>query len=258
MAEQRNIHTRGIILKKHPLGENDFSVTFYCPELGKIQATAKGARKITSSLGGHIETLNLCRMQLYKSPVRFTIVQCEIEENFKNIRQDFERCMVGSLIIEILYKSTHSSEHAPELFRLLEQTLDRLNTSGQHFLTVESFKLNLLRHIGVLPDLENCGSCHRRWTSNNTIWLESGGHMNCQDCISETQNPTSTMAKAKAIEFNIIKLIRYLTQAPVEQTKKISFTPEQRKQLEHITRFFLQHFLDREILSERIMMDLQN
>ncbi len=249
MAEQRNIHTRGIIIKKHPLGENDFSVTLYSPDLGKIQATAKGARKITSSFSGHLESLNICSVQLYKSPARYTIVQCQIIENFKNIRNDFNRMLIAGLIMEIFHKSTHSSEHSPELYDLLEQSLGQLSMNSQHFLTVERFKLNLLLNIGVLPDLENCDACHRRWRSDDTIWLEPEGHLRCRECVS-------SHAPAKQIQFNIIKLIHHLVQPLAAQVQKISCTPEQKEQLQHITRFFLQHFLDREIISEKILMEL--
>lgn len=276
MAEQRNIHTTGIILKKHAFGENDFSVTLYSPDLGKIQATAKGARKITGSLNGHIETLNLCNFQLYKSPVRYTIVQCQVRENFKKIRQNFEQAITASMIVEIFHKSTISNEHAPELFALLEQSLHKLSNSDQHFLTVESFKLNLLQQIGALPDLQNCGSCHERWNNTNKIWLEPGGHLRCQNCVhnhrAEQVHTNSHNEKrwsqsdylpgtppggvGGTIEFNIIKLINYLTQPLSEQTKNITFNPQQQKQLRHITHFFLQHFLEREIVSEKILMAL--
>ena len=248
MSEQRNHHTTGIILKKHALGENDFAVTIYSPDLGKIQATAKGARKINASLSGHIETLNICNFQLYKSPVRYTIVQCQVSENFKKIRQNFNTAMTASMIVEIFHKSTFTNEHAPELFTLLEQSLHKLSNADQHFLTVESFKLNLLQQIGVLPNLQNCGSCHERWSSLHKIRLEKSGHLRCQTCADTNQSDS-----AKPIEFNIIKLIHYLSQPFNTQTKKISFNADQQQQLKHITHFFLQHFLEREILSEKIL-----
>lgn len=251
MSEQRNIHTLGIILKKHPVGENDMIVTLHSPDLGKIQAGARGARKITSSFGGHLESLNLCRFQLYKTPARYTIVQCQIAENFKNIRQDYERMMVAGLMAEIFHKSTHGGEHSQELFGLLKESLHKLCDSDHHFFTVESFKLNLLRNMGALPDLEICASCRTRWQADHSIWLETGGHLKCRDC-----NPKTEATSSKPIEFGIIKLIRYLTLPSNEQNKNISCTSGQKKQLKQITRLFLEHFLDREIMSEKLLPEL--
>ncbi len=261
MGEQRNIHTQGIILKKHPFGENDFSVTIYSPDLGKIQATAKGARKMTSSAAGYLETLNICNFQLYKSSVRYTIVQCQIQEKFKTIGEDLDRAMMAGMIVEIFNKSTISSEHCSELFHLLRQSLRKIGKTSQHFLTVESFKLNLLRQIGVLPDLENCASCHERWNTGHIIWLEKSGYLRCENClyehaVSEQNGHSRNTKNAKHIEFNIIKLINYLIRPLSEQTKTIAFNPEQKEQLQYLTRFFLEHFLDREIVSEKMMMDI--
>lgn len=272
MSEQRNIHTLGIILKKHPVGENDMLVTLHSPELGKIQASARGARKITSSFGGHLESLNLCRFQLYKSPSRYTITQCQIAENFKNIRQDYERMVVAGLMAEIFHKSTHGGEHSQELFNLLRESLHKLCDSDHHFFTVESFKLNLLRNMGALPNLENCASCHTRWRDNHEILLETGGHLRCRDCHQTTGRGAhllgpdssapdgkhlSSMHSHAPIDFGIIKLIRYLTLPSNEQNKNISCTLQQKKQLKHITRLFLEHFLDREIMTERLLPELR-
>jgi DNA repair protein RecO (recombination protein O) len=248
MAEHRNIHTPGIIIKKHPVGENDFLVTLYSPDLGKIQAAAKGARKISSSRAGHLETLNLCQFQLYKNRSRFTIVQCQAVENFKKIREDFTLVMHAGLMMEIFHKSTMGAEHSEELFHLLENGLRKLAESGQHFLTAESFKLNLLKQIGALPDLENCASCHTRWQNGRTIWFDANGHLRCHDCPGLPDD-------ARKIEFGIIKLIHYLTRPFGEQNKIIAFNSEQKEQLSHITRFFLQHFLDREILGEKMLLE---
>ena len=175
--------------------------------------------------------------------------------------------MMAGLIIEIFNKSTLSNEHCAELFQLLEVSLHKLGQSEQHVLTVESFKLNLLRQIGVLPDLESCVSCHERWESTHGIWLEPNGRLRCQKCLYPRTTGTSENhpagpadahnTKAKLIQFSIIKLIHYLIKPLSEQTKNITFNPEQKEQLQHITRFFLQHFLEREILSEKMMATLE-
>jgi DNA repair protein RecO len=206
--------------------------------------------------------MNLCQFQLYKSAYRYTIVQCQCLQNFKKIREDFDRSMMAGLMMEIFHKSTLSSEHSAELFDLLRQSLHKLNDSPQHFLTIEGFKLNLLKSIGVLPDMESCASCHERWNIDHSIWLENSGHLHCQECSSShaAANPKNQGINAtyhpKAIDFNIIKLISYLTQPIDRQTKTISFNSRQKEQLRHITHFFLQHFIEREIMSERLLPDI--
>ena len=44
----RSLGIDAIILKRRNLGEFDQSITLFSPTLGKIQATARGARKVSS------------------------------------------------------------------------------------------------------------------------------------------------------------------------------------------------------------------
>jgi DNA repair protein RecO (recombination protein O) len=251
MTSQRNILTRGLILTKEPSGETDLNVTLYSPDLGKIRATAKGARKISSSFCGHLETLNLCRFQLYRNVNHLTITQCQVEENFKRIRRDFGRSMLASLLLEIFHKSTYSTEHGNELFRLMTETLLELATTSHSFLTIESFKLRLMHTLGILPDLNSCFSCRRTWNEENEIWLDMEGHLACLTC--KRKHGTSQ----KRIDLPVIRLAGSLMQEKTGNNEKITVTIEQKKQLLHITHLFLQHYINREIVSERILKQLK-
>ncbi|PIQ80173.1 MAG: DNA repair protein RecO, partial [Parcubacteria group bacterium CG11_big_fil_rev_8_21_14_0_20_41_14] len=44
--------TKSIILSSYPYREHDRIITFYSKEFGKMDARARGARKITSKLAG--------------------------------------------------------------------------------------------------------------------------------------------------------------------------------------------------------------
>ena len=248
MQRNRQLRTRGVILKKQPIGESDLFITIHSPDFGKIQAAAKGARRMTSQFSGHLEPLNVCSFQLYRTPQRYTITQCEVEANFKGIRENFERSMLATLLLEIFHKSTYSDEHCRELFNLLEETLHRLHKTARSFITIEMFKLNLLQLIGVLPNLNNCSVCHLRWNEQHQIRLDDEGHLRCQACAPKTG--------ASKIEFPIIKLIHYLTGPDTGKSTNIKLNPQQKKQLRFITNLFLQHYINREIISEKILMQL--
>lgn len=247
MNQQHHIRTKAIILKKYPQGENDWNITFYSPVLGKAQAIAKGARKINSSKTGHLEPLNLCDLQLYQSSYRLSITECKVQKNFKMLREDFDCSMTATMILEIFQKTTYSSEHCEELFNLLEETLQNLENSGQPMLVVEAFKLKLMEHIGVLPDLQICFSCQSHWQQNQNIWLNDEGHLCCENCISNYPHFFSK------IGFEVLKLITYLSQKKLSHHQKITMNKEQKNQLSLVTNLFLNHYIKQEILSEKIL-----
>ena len=55
MAPPRTYRCEALTLKNTPLGESDLIVTFYTRDSGKLRAVAKGARKNSSRLVGHLE-----------------------------------------------------------------------------------------------------------------------------------------------------------------------------------------------------------
>ena len=184
----RHLNTPGIILKKHNSGEYDQFITLYCPTLGKIQALAKGSRKIESSFTGHLETLNICHFQLYKGPHTFMITQCQAESVFKNVRDDFTKSMLAILISEIFQRATSATEDGEALFYLLEKTLTSLNQNHKHLLCLESFKIKLLNLLGVMPDISRCSVCEKKWQQEQTIYLGNDGHLSCVTCYRDIKN----------------------------------------------------------------------
>lgn len=244
---QRSFNTQAVILKKTPIWENDINITLYCPLLGKIQAIAKGARKTSSHWSGNLEPMNLCQVQLYKSASRFTITQCQVEKNFKNIYKKMETVSMALLILEIFQKSTYASEHSQELFGLISDTFYRLNCSQEPFLVLERFKLHLLKLNGALPNMTTCVFCYQRWNDLTEIHLDKHGHFSCGNCV-ETN---CVKIHCNRIAFEIIKLICYLLDEPAGHIK-IRISTSQKQQLQLITHIFLQHFIAREIVGERI------
>ena len=50
--------TEALVLKHSNVGETDRLITLYTKNYGKVQAYAKGVRKINSRLAGYLEPLN--------------------------------------------------------------------------------------------------------------------------------------------------------------------------------------------------------
>ncbi len=77
---------QGFVLKKKILLEQDFSVTLFTEELGKITAIAKGARKITSRRISHLQTANLIKLQVSDFHDTFYIQSTELISGFLKVR----------------------------------------------------------------------------------------------------------------------------------------------------------------------------
>ena len=74
----RNFQTEGLILKSRNLGENDKIVIILTKDFGKIEARARGSRKLLSQFTGHLEAISICDVAIYRSTRDLlTITQCK-------------------------------------------------------------------------------------------------------------------------------------------------------------------------------------
>ena len=83
-----------IILKARNLGEADKILTLLTKEHGKLDAVAKGVRKIKSKNRGAVQPFSQSRIMLYQGKNLDTVTQCERIAGFPKIRPNFDR-LVG-------------------------------------------------------------------------------------------------------------------------------------------------------------------
>ena len=237
-------------MKKTPVNENDFFVSIFSPSLGKIDAIAKGARKIESHFTGHLELLNTCVFQLYNKNDRYLITQCQSTGTHKSLKNSLEKTGASLLVLEIFLKSSLSEEHGQELFNLLQDCFTCMETGHSTFFCVEIFKIKLLKRLGVLPDTTHCGICNKRWAEKDTIYLETQGKIICEKCLGKRHTAT-------VIPFNIIKFINYICVKDFKEILKVRITDKENAAAKNISDTFLEIYLQTEIKSERVIASMK-
>jgi DNA repair protein RecO (recombination protein O) len=240
----RYINTYGVILKKTNFGDYDQYITFFSPDLGKAEAVAKGSRKIKSHFMGHLEPLNICRMQLYESARSLTLTQCQAENNHKHQNENYELSLITMLIVEILQKTLHSKEHGVEIFNLLINTLKTLNGVQKKFIHVESFKIKLLDIMGIIPDTSKCFICEKKWEHKAIIHKNDDNHFFCDSCA-----PHNLMQ----ISYNTIKLLHYIIKSSSTNINKIKLSEKDKVELKNIINSFLHPYIGNELKTDKIL-----
>jgi DNA repair protein RecO (recombination protein O) len=257
----RHITTAGIILKKKFAGEQDQYITLYSPDFGKIEAIARGSRKINSSFTGHLEILNICDFELYKSSYRITITQCQLRHSFRKIREKLDRSMISFLLVEIFHKmASEGEEQSKDMFTLIKDTLTAIDEGKESGFTIEYFKIKMLRMAGALPDISVCGTCSTRWEQkihtspslHGSIFANQEGHIFCNQCVTTNDAAKNLIA----VPFNTMKLIHYISTTPSNKMPTIRLTPDETAHLKKITDVFLHNYLPSELKSEKILADL--
>ena len=122
--------TEAIILRQRKLGEADRILTLYTPALGKLDAKAKGVRKTTSRLSGHLQPLNRVVVQLAQGHAADVITGVETLDSFRHLREDLDLLSRGLYVAELTDRITPEHVHSFPTYRLLLDTLRRLDKGG--------------------------------------------------------------------------------------------------------------------------------
>jgi len=166
MTENRkNLKAEGVILGSKTLGETDKLVFIYTREHGKIKAIAKGAVKQTSRFGGSLETLNLCKFELYESHNRILITDVKVEKNFSTIQGNLQKITNGLLVTHLADKFLFEGETMPEIFDLIKETLEEIaKTKISSLLITTTFLIKFLDILGLLPNFKETKNFHTELT----------------------------------------------------------------------------------------------
>lgn len=178
--------TNGIVLRRRDYREFDRIITVFTEEYGKIDAVARGVRKIVSKLAGHLEPLSYASFMLARGRV-FDVLATSVRlSSFRIPQTDLLAFALASYFFEAVDRMTRPNQQDKALFHLLvdylatfEHTADdsHRGTAFQRVLTTEYSLFQLLRALGFAPSLERCISGQEHLASAEVagITLAGGG-----------------------------------------------------------------------------------
>ncbi len=242
MPNPRTYQTEAIVIKKTKLGEADRILTLYTPDLGKIQAVAKGVRRPRSKLAGHLELLTHSLVSLARGRNLDTITGSQTINSFLPLKSDLQLASYALYAIELINQFTadHIENHL--LFQLLLQAMQQLCQLGNSDLVLRYFELHLLNEVGYRPQLQECVTCHQPLKPVNNYFSPSAGGMLCPDC--RYCQPLSY-----PLSVNALKVLRVLQAGEWTIVSQLRLNREISCELESITRHYLRYLLERELKS---------
>src|SRR5919112_1559720 len=83
--------TEAVVLRRTDYSEADRILTLYTPRFGKRRAIAKGVRKTTSRLAGHVELFTRVELLLAEGRNLDIVTQAEIVAPYRALREDLGR-----------------------------------------------------------------------------------------------------------------------------------------------------------------------
>ena len=192
MPTPRLYKTEAIVLRQRKLGEADRILTLHTPAYGKLDAKAKGVRKTTSRMSGHLQPLSRCMVQLARGRTSLDVIAgCDTLESFQALREDLDRLSRALYAAELADRFLAERVESMATYRLLLDTLRRLQ-DGNADTALRYYEMRLLEQSGFRPELERCLGCERALRPLS----ESDVAAPCPDCGRDADRimPTSFSA----------------------------------------------------------------
>jgi DNA repair protein RecO (recombination protein O) len=198
----------GINLKAQPFGESDRLLTILTREFGLIKAIAPGARKAKSSLGGRSELFVVNQLLIAKGRSLDRITQAETVTTYAGLSKNLGKLAASQYLAELVLSQALSDHPQEDLFILLNEHLNRLQSLSNSHLIANSTQIiacltqgifHLLALGGTAPQVQLCCLSQRLLIPNFTDenWrvgfsIETGGIINLSEW---TPSPTPSRPK---------------------------------------------------------------
>ncbi len=131
----------GLILDKRDFREADRFFTVFTKDFGKIEALARGERKIKSKLRGGLELFYLSEIEFVQGRRWKILVDASLADNFNKIRRDLSKIETASKIAEVSTELIRGQEQDLQLWNLLLKSFYHLNSDYESIFNLPVFLL---------------------------------------------------------------------------------------------------------------------
>jgi DNA repair protein RecO (recombination protein O) len=241
MHTPRSFRVEAVVLRHSNWGEADRLLTLFTREQGKLRALGKGVRKVRSRKAGHLEPFTRVILQLAKGRDLPIITQAESVDEYLAVRADLMRTGYAAYVIELIDRFTYEeATAAPNLFRLLTETLARLCTESEPRLVVHYYEVRLLDFLGFRPQLFECANCREKIEAVDQFFSAHQGGVICPRC-------GQGLPGLWGISVDALKYLRHFQRSSYAESAHAKPAEQTHTELDTIMQGYLQYLLERSL-----------
>jgi DNA repair protein RecO (recombination protein O) len=227
-------------LRTTNLGEADRLVTVLSPNLGKFRATVRGARRITSRLGGHMDVLNRVRLGLAHGRTIDVVTNADAQETFGPLKGDLERLAQGMYLAELTDALLPELSPHPATYNLLLDCLRALGDAPEPTVVLRYAELRLLEDAGYMPELSRCVSCGADIQPEHHRYAPAVGGVLCDACAV-------AHGAVYPLSVDALKVLRFFAHQSLGKAKDLHLQAALAGELEGLLGASLHQVLEREV-----------
>lgn len=252
-ARERSIRTEGVILRRRDYGESDRILVIFTRKMGRISGIAKGSRKPSSKIAGHLELFMRSSFLISKGRNLHLITQAEVIQSYDSLRQELKGIGQGSYIVELVDAVTYEEGSNLKLYDLLITTLDALDSGQDPAIITHYFELHLLGLVGFQPEFFICVECGEEIVDQDQYISGELGGVVCPTCIHKVGG-----VDIRAVPARILKYLRHFQRSSLQELIPLEISRDVKEGLEDLTHYYLTHTLEKHLNSPEFLQRIDS
>ncbi len=226
-------HATALVLRCVDFSESSLVVTLFTREFGKIEALAKGAKRLKNPFDSALDLMSLCRIVFLRksSEALDLITEAKLLRRFRCPGRDLAPLYAGYYVVELLRDLTARYDPLPELFDLANSALESLSLGQPVWRWVFRWELAALRLLGHLPSLETCVVCGQPIQGDRHLGFNPlQGGVVCQPCRTAQPLPPPSLT----VDQGLLRSMAVLSEPGHAAADRLELDSAHRSQLRHL------------------------
>jgi DNA repair protein RecO (recombination protein O) len=209
-----------ISLGKKDIGEADRLYVFYTREKGLVRVSARGVRKASARLSGHIEDYSVSHISIARNNGPGTLAGAYSEHSFGAIRESYVALESLERVKKYVTRLVQAEQPDERIFVLLltffiivESCAKEGREAEVQFLA-NVFLLKLYDVLGYKFLLRQCATCGEKLTKDRHVFSAYGGGVVCAACARNERFGIT-------LDIDTQKTLRLIATNNLEQLQKV-------------------------------------
>ena len=177
-----------LVLRTVDFSETSLIITLYTRQFGKIEALAKGGRRLKGPFECSLDILsrNSIAFIQKRGDVLDLLTESKLIRRFRVRPSNLAGTFGGCYVAELINSFTAPDDPMPALYDLTVKVLHQLEEGALVMRTLTRFEGRLLHLLGHAPSLRDCVGCNvevPRVPGRNIIFGMLDGGVLCSECL---------------------------------------------------------------------------
>ena len=236
----------GIIVSEVDYKESSKIINIYTKEYGIIGCLARGSKRLKSNLSGVSSKFTYGYFHInYKENGMSTLIEVDIIDSFKKIRQSIDLISYASYILE-LSSMVYKHDSNPQIYNLLIASLKKIDEGFDYEVIANILELKLLDYLAIKPVIDSCVNCGSK-VDIVTISSYKGGYL-CKNCAHDEV----------IVNIKTIKLLRMFYYVDIDKISKLDISDNIKKELNRFIDDYYDRYSGLYLKSKMFLKNLQN